>query len=57
MLARAFAPTARLMARGAATSRAASTLVVAEHNNAALNAATLSAVTAAKAVGGDVRRR
>lgn len=55
MLARAIAPTARLMARGAATTRAASTLVVAEHNNAELNAATLSAVSAAKAIGGDVR--
>ena len=55
MLARAFAPTARLMARGAASSRSASTLIVAEHNNATLHAATLSAVTAAKAIGGDVR--
>jgi len=34
--------------------RAQSTLVVAEHNNAALNPATLHAVTAAKALGGDV---
>lgn len=38
----------------ASTSRSASTLVIADHNNAALGAGTLSAVTAATALGGDI---
>jgi len=37
-----------------ALSRNASTLILAEHNNAELNPVTLNAVTAAKAVGGEV---
>merc|ERR1719219_1123290 len=39
---------------GRLLARLQSTLVVAEHNNAKLNPATLSAVTAAKALGGDI---
>merc|ERR1712212_66026 len=35
-------------------SRHGSTLVLAEHDNATLNPATLNAITAAKAVGGDI---
>lgn len=34
--------------------RCKSTLVVAEHNNEVLNAATLNTITAAKKIGGDV---
>ena len=47
---------ARQVARQASSAarRPASTLVLADHDNSALNASTLSAVTAAKAVGGDV---
>ena len=41
-------------ARVARAQRAASTLVVAEHDNSALNAATLHAVTAASQIGGDI---
>merc|ERR1719219_3336996 len=39
---------------GRLLARLQSTLVVAEHNNAKLNPATLNAVTAAKALGGDI---
>jgi hypothetical protein len=42
-------------ARFAAQARPASTLVVAEHNNKVLNPGTLSAVTAASQIGGEVR--
>lgn len=38
----------------AASNRNASTLVVADHDNTALNAGTLSVITAAKQIGGDV---
>lgn len=41
-------------AAAASARRAASTLLIAEHDNASLNPATLHAVTAAKAIGGDV---
>jgi len=44
----------QLAMSGRLLSRLQSTLVVAEHNNATLNPATLSAVTAAKALGGDI---
>jgi hypothetical protein len=42
-------------ARFAAQARPASTLVVAEHNHKVLNPGTLSAVTAASQIGGEVR--
>lgn len=44
----------RAAAASATTTRSASTLLLAEHDNSSLNPATLHAVTAAKAIGGDV---
>merc|ERR1719187_103404 len=44
----------QMAASGRLLARLQSTLVVAEHNNAKLNPATLHAVTAAKALGGDI---
>lgn len=54
MLASTLRRTASAAARVARAQRAASTLVVAEHDNAALNPATLNAVTAASQIGGDI---
>jgi hypothetical protein len=45
----------RAVARGLASKRNASTLVLATHNNTSLNSSTLNTVTAASKIGGEVR--
>lgn len=45
----------RAVARGLASKRNASTLVLATHNNTSLNPSTLNTVTAASKIGGEVR--